>query len=165
MIIDINPFDSKSVKAALKQVEQYKRWLKAKETELLTKLGDYGVTRVRVNYSWIQYDGNTSIDDISCNVNGNVATIRARGEEIAFIEFGAGVWFNDAESYPIPRPKGIVGIGQYGKGKGNDPRGWYYTKDGVSGKHTKGNPPAMGMYKTTLDLATEVTKIAKEVFG
>ena len=154
--------DTKAYDRAIKQVREYAKLLETKERDLLKRLAQYGATRVEVLFARVQYDGDDSIT-VTFNAEQKKATIIANGKSVAFIEFGAGVYFNDAESYPLPRPQGIVGIGQYGKGKGNNPNGWYYTSNGES-RFTKGNPPAMAMYRTIIELGDEVTKIAREVF-
>lgn len=164
MKIVINALDGKSIDKAIKQVNQYKREVMAKEKLLLQKLSEYGVNRVNIHYSWFQYDGDFSGIEAKPIVGKNKAIIQAKGQEIAFIEFGTGVYYNGAESYPLPRPEGIVGIGQYGKGRGNNPRGWYFTSSHGTSQYTKGNPPAMAFYKTTNELAEILTDIAREVF-
>lgn len=160
--ITVNLFDKRSVSRAIKRLEEYKAWIKQKEEELLFKLASMGATRVELTLSHAQYDGNLNFT-VSFDVDTNSATISASGQEVAFVEFGAGVWFNDAESYPLPRPDGIVGIGQYGKGKGNDPRGWWFSKNGAS-RFTRGNPPAMAFYKAKVEIEESIGNVAREVF-
>ena len=164
MKIQVDVFDEKSVKEAIKQINKFKRQCLKKEQLLLQRLADYGVKRVQVHYAWFQYDGDHSEITVTPIIEEHGAIIRAKGDKIAFIEFGTGVWFNDAESYPLPRPEGIVGIGQYGKGRGNNPRGWYFTSSKGTSQYTKGNPPAMAMYKTTVELAQELENVVREVF-
>ena len=160
MKITINPYDGKSIHDALKAVVQYKSWLVLKEKQLLEKLAFMGATRVSLGFARAVYKGDTDIT-ISTRVTGNTAIIQANGEQVAFIEFGAGVRFG--YGYQGTRPEGIVGIGEYGKGKGKNPKGWWYT--GANGsEHTYGNPPAQALYTTVVELAESITDIAKEVF-
>lgn len=165
MIIEINPYDQKSINEAIKKVNQYKRWVNQKETQLLKKLSKYGATRVKVYYSEAQYDGEFEIS-VDSTVTKTTATIYARGSEVAFIEFGAGVYYNGAESYPLPRPDGIVGIGKYGKGRGKRKAWGYYAEEGNKDSLviTHGNPPAKALYKGMLDICDIALVTAKEVF-
>ena len=162
MKITVQLFDNKSINRAIKRLEEYKAWIIQKEEELLTQLAWMGATRVKWVYARPQYDGDANFS-VSFDVDQSVATISANGQAVAFVEFGAGVWFNDAESYPLPRPDGIVGIGQYGKGKGNNPNGWWYSKDGNS-RYTRGNPPAMAFYKAKVEIEESIGNVAREVF-
>lgn len=99
---------------------------------------------------------------------------------VAFIEFGTGTIF---EEYPDPNmlPKGAVGRGEYGQGKGAHPP-WVYVGDpgnlgytlatkkggknnGKSVVLTSGNPPARAMYGASQKLNTDhIIEVAKEVF-
>ena len=164
MIINIDPFDPKSVESALRQVEAYKNSLKDKERLLLDKLASMGATKVRMVYAIFPHYEQTDID-VTFNVRDNVATITAQGEAIAFIEFGAGKYHNGAESYPLPRPSGIVGIGDYGKGHGKrDAWGYYRNGNRDDLVITHGNPPAQAFYEAELEIAQKVYDIVREVF-
>lgn len=165
--ITINPLSQKSIENAITQINEYKAKIQEKETQLLSKLAELGCTRARIVFAnFIRYDGNNDVT-VDFNVDGTKATISAKGEAVAFIEFGAGVYYNGADSYPLPRPEGIVGIGQYGKGKGKQ-KAWGYYQDGIRDKKhlviTHGNPPAMGMYQAIVEISEEIGDIAKEVF-
>ena len=161
MKIEIDPYDSKSIANARKFVETYKNQLKAKENMLLERLSFMGATRVSLGFSQAIY-GEDKDFEVSTEVIGNEAIIKVQGESVCFIEFGAGVRYG--YGYKGERPEGIVGIGEYGKGKGKNPKGWFYTgKDGKS-HHSYGNPPAMVMYNTSLELAESINEIAREVF-
>lgn len=160
--ITVQLFDNKSINRAIRRLEEYKAWILQKEEEFLTELAWMGATRVKMVLARPQYDGNTNFS-VYFDIDSGVATISANGQEIAFVEFGAGVWYNDAESYPLPRPDCIVGIGQYGKGKGNDPRGWWFSKDGES-RFTRGNPPAMAFYKAKVEIEESIGNVARKVF-
>jgi len=87
--------------------------------------------------------------------------VEAEGEGIIFMEFGAGVHFNDG-SYPEPKPAGVVGIGQYGSGKGSNDV-WQF-KDGGSYYTTYGTPATMPMYNSKRIALNEFEKIARRVF-
>lgn len=174
MKIVIDPFDTKTITNAIKQVKKYKTWINKCETELLEKLGSIGVTRAQVLYNDTIAKANSDIharlEDITVtkSVTGNRLIIQARGRDVAFVEFGSGVKYG--YGYPATqvsgvsgRPPEIVGIGEYGNGKGKNPKGWWYSKNGES-HHSYGNPPAMGMYHAEEDIIERVTQVAREVF-
>ena len=158
MKISIN---TKAYDEAIKFFRNYAKTLEAKQQELLERLAFLGATRVSLGFSRAIY-GDKSDVKVDVEINKNKAIIKANGEDVCFIEFGAGIRYGNG--YPSDRPEGIVGIGEYGKGYGNNPNGWWYTgKDGRS-HHSYGNPPNAVMYKTSLELAEEISMIAREVF-
>lgn len=159
--LTINPFDRKSILKANKYIQEKKATFKAKETELLSRLAFMGATRVSIRFSQAIYGDDHDVV-VSTLLYDNQAVIKAQGEDVCFIEFGAGVRYG--YGYEGERPEGIVGIGEYGKGKGKNPKGWWYTGKDGKGHHSYGNPPAMAMYKTKVELAEEISTIAREVF-
>lgn len=160
MKLVINPYDRKSILKAKKKIDAYQNKFKAMETELLERLAFMGATKVSLGFARAIYDEGNDVQ-VSTLIYGNTAVIKAQGEDVCFIEFGAGVRYG--YGYPGERPEGVVGIGEYGKGKGKNPKGWWYSKNGSS-HHTYGNPPAMVMYNTSTELAEQITEIAREVF-
>ena len=90
--------------------------------------------------------------------------IIAEGRAVFFIEFGAGVYYNPSEPYPEPRPEGIVGIGEYGQGKGKRQLWYFYDSNGEK-IATHGNPAAMPMFFAKEEIINRLNEIAQEVFG
>lgn len=160
MKITIDPFDSESIINGIVQLNQYKEDVKRKEKLLLERLAFLGATQVSLRFSRSVYKYQPNIE-VTSEIIGTTCVIKASGEEVCFIEFGAGVRFGNG--YLGQRPDGVVGIGEYGNGKGNNPKGWWFTKDGKS-EHTYGNPPAMAMYHTMKELTESINDIAREVF-
>ena len=170
MRIQVDVFDENSVKQAVKQINKYKRDVLKKERMLLQRLEQYGATRVSIGFARSVFtEDQEPIIVSSYFASNNVVCIQANGKDVAFVEFGAGVRFG--QGYPsvnatgtgAGRPEGIVGIGEYCKGKGKNPKGWWYSKDGES-KHSYGNPPSMTFYSTMNELTEIFTDIAREVF-
>lgn len=165
MKLEINPYDRTSILNARKQIEQYKEKLKTFEREMLTRLASLGATRVEATYS--SFETFEPFDfEVTFDVLEKTAVITARGEKIAFIEFGAGKYYNTMQGqYPKPLPSGIVGIGQYGKGHGKrDAWGYYENGDKSKLVITHGNPPAKAFWEAELEIKEKVGEIAREVF-
>lgn len=162
---------SSSIQNAIKELDNYKRELLNKEKILLEKLRDIGVGEASVRFTTAAYDG---VNDVSVTYSpaDKGYAIMAKGQAVAFIEFGTGVYYNSGEPYPIPRPEGIVGIGEYGKRRGQG-RAWFYQGDaGTNGipqdgglVKTRGNPAAMPMWYASEEMRKSILKIAREVFG
>ena len=152
-----------SIENAIKEVTAYRDSIALKANELTEKLAEIGVEEASVRFTTASYDG---VNDSSVSIEpiANGYAILAEGNAVAFIEFGAGVYHNPGEPYPNPRPSGIVGIGEYGKGHGKR-KAWGF-RDGTGELViTHGNPAAMPMWHAGEEMRRNILRIAREVFG
>ncbi len=149
------------IQKAIKEINQYKKWIQEKEKLLCYKLALIGANEASVRFSGAIYDGVNDVD-ITVDAIDKGYRITAKGKAVCFIEFGAGVYHNPSEPYPNPRPEGVVGIGEYGKGNGNR-QGWFFNRDGET-VFTHGTPAAMPMYYASEEMKSAVEEIAREVF-
>ena len=151
-----------SLDKAIKELRAYRKWVEQKSKELAERLAILGAYEATVRFSGAYYDGDNDVQ-VRVDPIPNGYKIVAQGNAVFFIEFGAGVYFNGNEPYPVPRPPGIVDIGEYGDGKGKQDVWGYY--DGAGDLIlTHGNPAAMPMYHATREIEDSVRQIAKEVF-
>lgn len=93
--------------------------------------------------------------DVSITVrkdNANSATLTAQGKDVLFSEFGTGIRYGNGH----PDPHGF-GPGTYPSEKQNwkNPKGWFYTEDGIA-HHTYGNAPSAAMYNAGKKMAESV---------
>ena len=162
MKIVIDPFDSKSVSNAIKELDRYKRWVQEKEEILRQRLAHLGATVASVEFSRAIYNGT---NDVSVRVddNGRKATIFAEGSAVLFIEFGSGEKYGGGhpDAGKFGYGPGTWSDGPNGKGKWDDPNGWYF----AHGQHSFGNPPAMAMVHARDAMLEQLTAIAREVFN
>ena len=162
MKIIIDPFDKKSITAAIKQLERYEKDFRKREEEFVRRLVEIGVSVAETGFSLADYDGENDVL-IAETQNGPRAAVIAYGKTVGFIEFGTGVKFREYDSSTTeftPPPHG-----SYGKGKGANPHGWYYTaQEGAHGRHTYGNQPAEAMLTARDVMVERVVRVAKEVF-
>ena len=155
--------NTKDINRAIKEVEEYKKDILRKEKLLLEKLAYIGVKEASVRFTTAMYDG-VNDSSVSLEQTSNGYAIVAQGNAVAFIEFGTGVYHNTSEPYPNPRPEGIVGIGEYGQGKGKR-KAWGYRDEGGEVVITRGNPASMPMWYATEEMRRSILQIAKEVWG
>ena len=155
--------DKQDIDRAIEELKAYKREFLDKEKRLLEGLAEIGIKEASVRFTTAMYDG---VNDVSVRLdtNSNGYAIVAEGRAVAFIEFGAGVYHNTGEPYPNPRPTGIVGIGEYGKGRGKR-KAWGYRNENNELVITRGNPAAMPMWYASEEIKDQVIKVAREVFG
>ena len=152
-----------SIDDAIKELKAFRDSLDRKKDKLLEELANIGIKEASVRFTTAMYDG---VNDSSVTlkpVKDGYAII-AEGHAVAFIEFGAGVYHNSGEPYPNPRPDGIVGIGEYGKGHGKR-QAWGFQDESGELVITHGNPAAMPMWYASEEMRKSILKIAKEVFG
>lgn len=155
--------NEKSIGAAIKELQRYKEWVEVKTKELCERLSVIGAYEASVRFAGAIYDGSNDVSVDVEPIDGGYAIV-AKGQAVAFIEFGAGVYHNPSEPYPLPRPDGIVGIGEYGKGKGKR-RAWGYYDNAGELVITRGNPAAMPMWYAMREMEREIRRIAREVFS
>ena len=152
-----------SIDAAIKELTAYRNSLEMKKNKLLEELANIGVREASVRYTTAMYDG-VNDTDVSLEMTATGYAIKATGQAVFFIEFGAGVYHNSGEPYPNPRPEGVVGIGQYGKGHGKR-QAWGFVDESGELVITHGNPAAMPMWYASEEMQNNILKIAREVFG
>ena len=161
MKIVIDPFKKESINAAIKQIQQYEKEFKTKETEFIRRLKELGVSVATVGFAMADYDGANDVL-IAETQSGNRAAVIAYGETVGFIEFGTGIrnpeWDGAGLDYTLPKH------GTYGKGKGANPKGWWFSTSPGSAQHTYGNPPAEAMLEARNSMIEQVVQIAREVW-
>ncbi len=161
-VITMN-LSTSSIDDAIKELRSFQKSLDLKKDKLLEELAKIGLKEASVRFTTAMYDG-VNDSHVALKSSKNGYTIVAAGRAVAFIEFGAGVYHNSGEPYPDPRPEGIVGIGEYGKGYGKR-QAWGYRNEAGELVITHGNPAAMPMWYASEEMRSKITKIAKEVFG
>ena len=151
------------IERAIKDIKQFKREFLEREKRLIEGLAEIGLKEASVRFTTAMYDGTNDVS-VTLDTTNNGYVIVAEGKAVAFIEFGAGVYHNTSEPYPNPRPNGIVGIGEYGKGKGKQ-KAWGYVNENDEVVITRGNPAAMPMWYASEEIKNSVLKVVREVFG
>lgn len=152
-----------SIDNAIAELKAYRDSLDGKKDKLLEELANIGVKEASVRFTTAMYDG-VNDSSVSLETTSSGYAIVAEGHAVAFIEFGAGVYHNTGDPYPNPRPDGIVGIGEYGKGRGKR-QAWGFKDDSGELVITHGNPAAMPMWYASEEMRSKIQKIAQEVFG
>ena len=154
---------TKSLGKGLKELKAYRDAIERMEKQLLEELANIGVREASVRFTTAIYDGMND-SEVTLETIENGYQIVAEGKAVAFIEFGAGVYYNTTEPYPNARPDGIVGIGEYGKGYGKR-QAWGFKDDSGELVITHGNPAAMPMWYASEEMRNSILQIAKRVFG
>lgn len=152
----------KSINDAIIKIKAYEIRLKQKMDRIVSELARVGLGEASVRFTTAMYDGTNDVQVRVDPIDGGYAIV-AKGEVVCFIEFGTGVYHNPSEPYPLPRPDGVVGIGEYGDGRGKG-QGWVFGEKGDT-TFTRGSPAAMPMWYATEEMRRQVMAIAREVFA
>jgi hypothetical protein len=171
-----------SLNALVKQLNDYNKDLSSKCEEVVRRLTviAQGVIEKQIALADFSYEGNYKgkdiIDgsrtehsvaiDISNQGKKSIAQIKVTGQDIAFIEFGAGVYYNGAKG-GSPHKKGEqlgMLIGTYGYGMGAR-KIWGYIDDDGNRVLTHGTQATMPLYQGLLKAYDEAPRVIKEVFG
>ena len=155
--------DKQEIDRAIRELKAYKQAFLKREKDLLEGLAEIGLKEASVRFTTAMYDGTNDVSVHLDTTNDGYAIV-ADGKAVAFIEFGAGVYHNTSEPYPNPRPSGVVGIGEYGKGMGKR-KAWGYKNENDEVVITRGNPAAMPMWYASEEIKNSVLKVVREVFG
>lgn len=158
--IKVNVLDPASIQSAIRELDEYKKWIERKTDELVRRLADMGAVNVSLGFSRAIYTGDKNVNVTVEQRGPNSYAIVASGESVLFLEFGSGITYG----YGHPQAGEFgYGPGTYPSDKGHwdDPHGWWIP----GGQHTYGNPPSMTMYLTGKELHDRLTEIAKEVFS
>lgn len=155
---------TQSITKAIKELKSFSKDINKKTDVLMARLADVGVSAAQNGFNAAQYDGDKGDIQVTRTKAGNGYDIVAEGEKVAFIEFGAGVTY--PTDYPGTKPDGIVGIGEYGDGKGKR-RTWGFYPNGDKSLPvvlTHGNPANMPMYNASREMENRLPEVAREVF-
>lgn len=167
------PLSVAGIDNAIREIDRYKSWLKARTSVLLDRLAQEGLSVASANFAKAAYDGT---NDVSVSVEQRGQSVRAVvavGASVLFIEFGTGVTYPD--NHPQAAELGMK-RGEYGKGHGKQSSWGYYgdpgtngvvkmKKDGSTVVITHGNPANMPMYETVKELEAMLPELVKEVFS
>jgi len=149
-----------SIKAAIKELDKYKRELDEKAKTLVQRLIEAGVEIAKQEVLAL---GAFDSGELHGSLDGLMYTDGARGiiftncGHAAFVEFGTGVV---GAGSPHPTMPWQYDVNEHGEA------GWvYYDEKQGRFRWTKGIPSRPYMYLTARQLEERVEAIAREVFG
>lgn len=160
-----------SIKKAVKELYEFKEELRFKSSTLAWRLAELG-QRIARGTNLGPGDSNFNVRfDISQTGSGTrfKSTLTMTGEDIAFVEFGAGAFYNgqagtSTSSINDELNLGFT-IGSYGLGQGANDTWVYY--DAKTGKFTRshGTKAGLPMTKANEEIRKQVLEIVREVLG
>lgn len=170
--ITINALSEKSLREAAKQVDRLKKDYEAKNKTFVKELAKAGIVEAR---NHLVGSGDSEPPDFYTDnpyaKSGNKgayaeSTLKLQGDDVAFVEFGAGVHYNGHPG-SSPNPLGVklgYTIGSYGWHQGLEDHWWYKGDDGE--QHLSyGTEATMPLFHASEHIKQEYKRIAREVFG
>lgn len=165
---------TKSIQAAIKELEKYRDSLQAKCDLLVSRLAQIGQT-VAIQHISESPLGNTITVDKAPQLMTSNAILIATGKTVTSedrepfytllaVEFGAGIFYNSKENPKAPELG--FGVGTYPGQIHAFEDGWYYWDDKTeTWRYTHGIKATMPMYNAEQRIIQQYVKIAREVFG
>ena len=168
--ITIDALSAESLEKAAQRVRKLQKTYVNRNREFVRQLTDVGIKVIYMNI-WGLGDSEPPEPNEPHVIMGNkdgvmTATLRLRGEDVMFVEFGAGVHYNTPAGQS-PHPLGVelgYTIGSYGHGQGANDY-WYYTDDDGYMHQSYGTEATMPMWKADQEIRQKFASIAKQVFG
>ena len=158
--------DSASINNAIKELREYRESLNAKIKELVESLTSEGVEVARTWVQVAQGDASDVAVDFLINSAGDItmAQIMLTGKDALFVEFGAGIYYNGADT-PHAAEFGY-GIGTYNPSSDNafNPNGWYYWT-GTQRVHSYGTEGTYPLYHAAENARNKAIQKAIEIFS
>ena len=175
--IEINLFDGgKSLREAIKQIEDYRNDLPRKCQEICRRLAEEGVRVADAAINSVPIGKTITLTtDINPSKMGCQAIMKMTGRETRTedgrvfytalaIEFSAGVRYANTAS---------LRASDFGMGTGTFPNakhswqmeGWYYLGDDGNWHHSFGVQASHPLYSASMEMRQKIDSIVKEVFG
>lgn len=161
-----------------KQIEDYKESLRERTDLFTSYLGSEMEAQAQANYS-VALGDHISTDGLSYIATSPNVTVTskfrgstkrgvsrgkvvAKGSEVAFVEFGAGVTMNSGSSHPLSEQLGMT-IGSYGNHKGLRPK-WFWRDSAGTLMSSIGTPASRALYRAKTDTQSKIKEIARRAF-
>ena len=162
--------DPKSIEAAIKEINEYRKEVEQKARLLVQRLTDYGaeIARIKIVDLGAVYSG-----ELFSGVDGyfspllNAGYVKVTSDHVAFVEFGTGVVGQQS-----PHTNGeYLSKAAWGYATGqkifttkDGKTGWIYPTDDGGFRFTEGMKSRPFMYQTALEIQKEFPRMAKAVF-
>lgn len=166
--ITIDLFNKDSIKEAIAEIEAVKDEWKRKANVCSEMIAAMLADQIEANLEEIPYT-DEQIDLKNHTITqkysplgvfpyGNKVVVR--GVEVAFVEFGAGIYHNQQVNNPLSEAVQFeTNIGSYGKGQGLQPY-WFVAHNLIS----RGTPAYMPIYRAILAIKPEIPTLVRQVF-
>lgn len=154
--------DPKSISKAISELKKYRNDLQKKCARACRRLGQLGVISASFN-TVVLAEGNTDFRILPLQGKEGSYRVVASGEDVAFVEFGAGEGVAYPAGYPVDGFADKVYAGSWSQefdGMFARKGFWYYQR-----QKYYGTPAGMPMYQAAQDMRNSIVTIFKEEFS
>lgn len=158
-----------SIDKAIAEIERYKEGLNNRLFELVDKLVQSGVEVAKMKVLTSQGDSTDAYVGYMINSVGDIikAEISVEGSEVLFIEFGAGIYYNNGNAHPYAAEFGY-GVGTYPSehppNKAINPGYWWYSDENKNKHLSLGTEATMPMFSAAENIRNTVIQTAIDEF-
>jgi len=163
-------FSAEGMRYLAKEIHQYTHNVERANELFVHKLAEAGykiaTQQIVKSFPSLDHDKPIGSLDIITDNDGEIAGCKLQfsSEQALFIEFGAGIKYNDGVSHPYAGEYGY-GVGTYPNQKhAYDKGGWSYQGEDGSWHHSYGTKATMPMYSATQEIIEQFVRIAREVY-
>ena len=168
--IHIDVFDRESLESGLRELRDFRDEFQRKANLACETVAAMLADRISTNLSEIPYSDDVvditthtpmpTIPMYASYARGNTVVVEENGGEIAFIEFGAGVYHNQGRTNPLSDSVSFdTSPGSFGNGNGVKPF-WFFEHNKLS----FGTPAYMPIYNAIEAIKPEIPTILREIF-
>ena len=157
------------LRSIARQIHNYREGINSANDRFVRRLAEEGFEVARASIqSSTHYDHDKDVGtlEIVSDESGKVSSCRLTftGEQVLFIEFGAGIIYNEGNENPWASQFGY-GVGTYpGQVHALTHKGWTYYGNDSKYHGSKGTEATMPMYNASVDMKSKLIKIATEVY-
>ena len=159
-----------SIDNAIKELKDYKQSINDKLNALVSALMQEGIEVARASLATTVGDSvNGAIEGFGVNSDGNIVTafVALTGPDALFIEFGAGIHYNNGNVNPKASEFGY-GVGTYPSehppNRAINPGYWWYKDDAGDIHLSLGTQASMPIYHAAENARNTAIKKAIEIF-
>lgn len=166
MKLDID-LSASSVNNAIAQLKKYKDSIVDKNALFVKRLAEIGIEVVEQRIAVAEGDSDKyHATTLKLHSFGDYseATLSVEGNDVLFIEFGSGIYYNPTD--PEHAHKFGYGVGTYpGQTHALDPEGWWYRDSAGDIHHSYGTRATAPMLNASKAIILSIRQIAREVYG
>lgn len=159
----------KSIRELSKKIASYSDEIHTKNRLFVERLATIGIpvidAKIRASRGDSEHGNSTHIEIHEESDQRITATLVVENKDILFIEFGAGIRYNNSKAKNEKAAELGYGVGSYpGQKHAFSEHGWYYQDHGVK-YHSYGTEATMPMQSAVTEIISQIREIAKEVFA
>ncbi len=160
--MSVDVLDPESIKEAIKYFEGLQKVMEEKGKEIAKRLAEIGMREATIHYAGGFMEGNSNVK-VSVRETDTGYAVAAEGEDVYFLEFGAGVDSGRGYDTQEITPPVDISPGSWSEahdGPFHRQRYWFY-----GGKLYIGLEPKKGMYHASKLIKAEIKRVAEEVLN